>query len=267
MNPSVLDLEPLVLTGCDIIKELNGLKFDDLELSTKLRLKRSPVRTVVIKKQSKSFLKYEMFKRLNTGGEILAAQEIRNCSARMVGSAGEKFYSFIKELSLDDNFINATDTISQAGLDKKINEELVLRYFATKNATDLFKGSVRDWLDDYMESVMLEKVDFNFKKEERIFKKLFKFINNVMADGAFVKYRGELPVGALAPAYFEAVTLGFLNSQKSISAVDPNAIKGELIEVLQSGEFRELTGPGANSRPKLLGRIQLVEDALMELVE
>lgn len=34
----------------------------------------------VIKKESEKSLNYRMFKRLNTGGELLSAQEIRNCT-------------------------------------------------------------------------------------------------------------------------------------------------------------------------------------------
>src|SRR5690606_10437170 len=83
MEPASLDLEPLTLDSCTLIPALNGLRFADLPLSLRLRLKRSPVRVVVIKRQSRSFLRYEMFKRLNTGGANLSAQEIRNCSSRM----------------------------------------------------------------------------------------------------------------------------------------------------------------------------------------
>jgi hypothetical protein len=93
IEPDSINLEPLELEGCTLITALNGKKFHDLPLSLRLGLKRSPIRTVVIKKQSKGFLRYEMFKRLNTGGSNLEPQEIRNCSARMIGDSGVTFYS------------------------------------------------------------------------------------------------------------------------------------------------------------------------------
>ena len=83
IEPKALELEPLRLFGCDLITDLNGKFFEDLSLMLKLRIKRSSVRTVVIKRQSSSFLRYEMFKRLNTGGSGLMPQEIRNCTARI----------------------------------------------------------------------------------------------------------------------------------------------------------------------------------------
>jgi hypothetical protein len=45
-----LEREPLVLSGCDIITDLNDKSFDDLPLSLRLRIKRSTIRMVVIKK-------------------------------------------------------------------------------------------------------------------------------------------------------------------------------------------------------------------------
>ena len=68
----------LVLQGCDIVEDLNGITFDKLPKALQIKIKRSFVRMEVIKKESESSLKYHMFKRLNTGGELLSAQEI-NC--------------------------------------------------------------------------------------------------------------------------------------------------------------------------------------------
>lgn len=267
INAGIIGLEPLLLQGCDLLEELNDKKFEDLPLGLKLRLKRSSVRTIVIKKQSKSFLRYEMFKRLNTGGSNLSPQEIRNCSARMLGEVGTRFYTFIQNISTHPSFVSCTETIAQTDFEQKGNEELVLRFYAAKNGQDIFKGSVRDWLDDYMEAVLLEKVAFDYDQEEAIFKRLFDFINETLGDGAFVKYKGTQPVGALAPAYYEAITIGLLNKLEQIQAIPKDQIKGKLIETVQSGTFRGFTGPGANSRGKLIGRIETIENAVSELLQ
>ena len=173
IEPTQLELEGFELQGCDIVSDLNGRKNADLPLSLRLRLRRSTLRTIVIKRQSKSFLRYEMFKRLNTGGSILAPQEIRNCSARMLGEIGARFYSFLQELSADADFVATTQSLAQAELEQKGNEELVLRFFAGLNAIDTFHGSVRDWLDDYMEAVLTEKVRFDLDEQRGRFKRVF----------------------------------------------------------------------------------------------
>jgi hypothetical protein len=210
-------------------------------------------------------LRYEMFKRLNTGGTSLASQEIRNCTARMLGEIGIEFYDFLQFCAHTPSFQECTEPLSQSDKDAMASEELVLRFFAVKNARDLFRGSVRDWLDDYMESVLLRKRNFPFPDEEADFRKVFDFLAGVMGTGAFVRYRANVPIGALAPAYFEAVTIGTLQTLERARHVDPEKIRGAIIKCVQSEQFRSFTGPGANSREKLEGRIETISSALRAL--
>lgn len=263
IEPAALGLEPLRLQGCDLIPELNGNCYTDLSLKLRLRLKRSSVRTIVIKRQSSSMLRYEMFKRLNTGGANLAPQEIRNCTARMLGDKGVAFYRFIQEKADLSVFKNCTETLSQADRERKGDEELVLRFFATKNGRDLFQGSVRDWLDDYMEAVLLGRLEFDYVTESAEFLDLFSYLDQVLGNGAFVRYRGSTPVGALAPAYYEAVTIGIQSGMNEIRKTSPEQVRQRIIDLVQSEGFRENTGPGANSREKLQKRILAVRNALL----
>ncbi|WP_226889194.1 hypothetical protein [Nostoc sp. MG11] len=207
-----------------------------------------------------------MFKRLNTGGEILASQEIRNCSAIILGEDGVEFYTFLLEMTDHATFKNCIETLAQADKEKKGDEELVLRFFAAKNAQDLFKGSVRDWLDDYMENIILKKIDFEYETEMENFRSLFSFINEIMGNGAFVKYRGNNPIGGLAPAYYEAITVGIFQVLEQIRNVQNDLVKQKIINTVQTERFRQYTGSGANKRDKLQGRIETIKNALLELV-
>jgi hypothetical protein len=260
-------LDSLKLEGCDQISELNDLTFEDLSLRLKLRIKRSSVRTVIIKRQSKSFLRYEMFKRLNTGGSILAPQEIRNCSSRMLGEPGIKFYTFLQERTSYLNFKTCIDPLSQSEKEQKGDEELVLRFFAAKNAQDLFRGSVRDWLDTYMEDILLEKIQFDYSTETQDFNKLFDYLSQILGDGAFVRYRDQSPIGALAPAYFEAVTIGVFRVIENLQTVDIASVRAEIIKIVQSDGFKDNVGPGASTRTKLSNRIRCIQDGLTQLLD
>lgn len=261
-------LEPLQLEGCDQIPELNGKTFENLSLRLKLRIKRSSVRTVIIKRQSKPFLRYEMFKRLNTGGSILSPQEIRNCSSRMVGEQGIQFYSFLQEKSSYSSFRNCTETLSQEEKEQKGDEELVLRFFAAKNAQDLFHGSVRDWLDSYMEQILLNKINFDYEVEERDFNHIFDYLNRILGNGSFVRYRDHrAPIGALAPAYYEAVTIGVFQMLEQVQNIEDALVKDKIIQILQSEDFKKNIGPGANTKTKLSNRIKNIQNGLLELLE
>ena len=74
----------LVLEGCDIVPELNELSFDNLPAAIQIRLKRSFLRVEVVRRETDPRFRYYMFKRLNTGGEPLEPQEVRNCTIRLL---------------------------------------------------------------------------------------------------------------------------------------------------------------------------------------
>lgn len=269
IDPSLLEPpnnKPLVLEGCDIITELDGKAFDDLPLSLRLRIKRSTVRAVVIKRQSTQTLRYSMFKRLNTGGSELSPQEIRNCTSRMAGETGAKFYAFLQKCAKQSDFKSCTSTLSST--DQRQDEELVLRFFALKNAQDLFKGHVQDWLDNFMEEVVFSKRDFDYKTEEVNFNKLFQYLNRIIGDGAFVKYRDGKPIGGLAPAYYEAVSVGLARALPDAYTETPiDLVKAKIIECLQTIDFLDQVGPGANSKSKLKRRVEIIQNALVRLFQ
>ncbi len=262
-NPSQ---ERLKLEGCDIIEQINGLTFAELPISWRLHIKRESVRMAIIQRQSSYQLRYEMFKRLNTGGTLLSSQEIRNCSARMVGNQGIEFYEFLIECSENTHFSTCIESLPEREIEQKRNEELVLRFFALKNSKDSFKGHVTDWLDGYMDSVILEKVTFNYEEERETFKKLFRFLETVMKDGAFVRFREGHPVGGLAPTFFEGYTMGTLQVLDKLEHInDFGKIWRKMVEIRNRQEFLDNIGPGANTQAKLEKRIQVVKEGLLEL--
>lgn len=262
LDAAVIDKEPLTLVGCDIIRDLNGLTFADLPLTLQLQLKRSGVRALIIKRQSKDFLRYEMFKRLNTGGSELSEQEIRNCSARIFGDRGIAFYEFLITLSNYPSFVRLTETLADADIEKRGREELVLRFFGAKSGASYFYGNVADWLNNYMEAILLGKEIFDFAPEEEIFKRVFDVIEKVAGEGAFCKFKNDKPIGGLAPAYYEAITCGTYRTIDKVEQEDPKAINQALITARQSEGFRQNVGTGANKRSKFAERIKVIETAI-----
>lgn len=172
----------LVLHGCDIVEDLNGITFDLLPKALQIKIKRSFVRMEVIKKESETSLKYHMFKRLNTGGELLSAQEIRNCTIRLLGSKG---IDFLEECSKNTDF---TAVINRVALEKRktrYDQELILRFFAIKNDIDNYKYPVTEYLTRYLEKITTGEASFDYEKEKHIFEKTFQFINENWGEEAF----------------------------------------------------------------------------------
>lgn len=202
-----------------------------------------------------------MFKRLNTGGSILSSQEIRNCSLRML-EGGAAFYTELHKLSRFAGFQTAISTLSDTDRDQKGDEELVVRFLALKNGREYFRGSVRDWLDKYLESILVEHDQFDWNQETAAFEQVFSYIAETFESSAFVKYRDGKPLGALAPAYFEAVSMGVYENLPGLLTRDRAKVRASVVTALESDDFRAQTGPGANSRPKLARRIEIISNAV-----
>ncbi|MEX2244142.1 MAG: DUF262 domain-containing protein [Fimbriimonadaceae bacterium] len=253
--------QPLTLDECDLLENLNGLTYKELPKLLQLELKRKPMRAVVIKRTNEQEVRYQMFKRLNAGGEEATRQEIRNATVRILGQPGIEFLQFLEECATQPRFVECTQTIPDATAATLGLHELVLRYLAVKNFRGSFKGSIADWLDAYIEAILINGEPFERLNEWNTFVELFEALAEKLGAGAFVKYRDSKPVGALAPAYFEAVTMGALGSLDSFKALTPEAAVQRLADTVSGDEFRAVTGPGANSLPKLNERIRLIQVA------
>jgi hypothetical protein len=247
----------LILTGCDILRDLNGMKFEDFSTSIRLGLKRTPIRAIIIKKSGSDFVKYEMFKRLNTGGSLLAPQEIRNCSCRMI-SGGAEFYSELQALSNHPGFKSATARIPDVEKEQRADEELVLRFFAVQQYREKFAGNVRDWLDNFMEDILFERGGVGIRSGD--FNVFFDFIAQKFGDSAFARWKDGVAQGKLAPAYFEAVCGGLFGLHLTLLGTDSTVLGHALAAALEDDRFKGATGPGANSKQKMEERILVVRE-------
>ena len=260
LDHAAIGEEELRLVGCDILTDLNSKTFSDLPIAIRLKIKRSPIRATIINKSGDAFVKYEMFKRLNTGGSLLSAQEIRNCSSRMV-EGGDSFYDAIQDMAKYPAFVTATKRLPEAFKEKRADEELVLRFFAVILFRDHYHGNIEEWIDSIMESILFKKVEFDLNQQKANFEKVFDLIADKLNDAAFTRFTddGE-STGRLAPAYYEATVAAFFTHFDLISKIDSSEVLAKLIAAYSDGRFIESTGPGANTIPKLGQRIAVVSE-------
>lgn len=247
------DEHPLVLSGCDIIDGLNGFDFINLPKSLQIKLKRSFIRMEVVKKESEASLKYHMFKRLNTGGEILSAQEIRNCTIRLLGDTG---INFIKECSLFPAFKKTISRLDEERLARLENQELVLRFFALKNNLDGYKYPVTDYLTDFLEKMTEKNSSFDFAEEKSAFEKTFSLIDAIFGDEAFssVMQNGVLR-NNFSVYLFDGIAVGIANEIKhGINSAYYEKIRENFLLIKSSDPLRSYTTGKMGS---IKARIQL----------
>lgn len=135
------------LKGLERLTEAEGMKFDELPFEIINSLKLRPyLRVVTLLKQTDEKLKYEVFLRLNRGGEALNAQEIRNVAFR--GGLNSVIY----ELS-SNAFLRAQLKITSAKSEayrQMQDAEYVLRFLALRSNLNEFRGSLSKAMDSYM---------------------------------------------------------------------------------------------------------------------
>ncbi len=223
----------LVLRGCDIVKDLDGLTFDGLPKALQIKIKRSFVRMEVIKKESETSLKYHMFKRLNTGGELLSAQEIRNCTIRLLGSRG---LDFIEECSKNADFKSVINRIPSEKRKTKYDQELVLRFFAIKNDIENYKYPVTEYLTQYLEKITVKENQFNYQIEKNIFDLTFKYINENWGEEAF---SGKTASGTIKNEfvlyYFDGIAISLASLIEQVISSDCDKAIIDVINQIKFG--------------------------------
>ncbi|MHB9035059.1 MAG: GmrSD restriction endonuclease domain-containing protein [Armatimonadota bacterium] len=259
----------LRLTECDIVTELNGHTYESLPSALKIKLKRNFVRMEVIRKESDPRLRYYMFKRLNTGGETLSNQEIRNCTIRLLDD-GHKFSQFIIELSDTPDFKTCISYLSLEKKQTKVDQELVMRFFAYKNARDKYVHDISDFVTDYMEGVCNtgeNVVPFNYDEERMAFEKTFALLKTCLGEDAFCpsNKKGSF-IRRFSPLHYESFTLGVQPFVDEIDLSDSEQVS-RLSEVLKKvktdSTFIAMTTGGGRNYAKLLnGRVLFVENSI-----
>ncbi|MEV4558284.1 DUF262 domain-containing protein [Kitasatospora sp. NPDC049285] len=261
-------LPPLVLSDCDIVPELNGRTHANLPRALGIKLKRSYIRAEILRKESDPRLRYYMFKRLNTGGEELSKQEVRNATIRLLSN---EFNQYIIELSRNSDFMFCSETLTENARREKFDQELVLRFFAFKNAGSTYRHDIADFLTDYMEDISdpSSTSQFDYVREREVFEKTFKVIRviaDVMEIGprvmGTVSRTGD-PRWQFSVYHYEGIVLGI---QRVLDRLDPSdsTQMARIAEVVRGGksdpDFLRATGGGKNDRNSLRARISYFAD-------
>lgn len=136
------------LKGLKEFPALEGLYFNELprELRNSLNI-RPYIRVVTLLKQTSPELKYEVFTRLNSGGEPLLPQEIRNALFR------GKLNDDIMEIS-EAAFLRKQlkiVTLKETAYATMQDVELVLRFLTLEGSWKNFSGDMRRSMDAFME--------------------------------------------------------------------------------------------------------------------
>lgn len=127
--------------------DLENLKFSDLPRVIQNALDLRPLRSVTLLKQSDPDLKYEVFHRLNSGGEVLNAQEIRNVVFR--GPLNRRIYGLAEHPFLRQQL--KIEGPRSSAYRKMQDAEFVLRFMTLAHTWESFSGDLSLSMDEFLE--------------------------------------------------------------------------------------------------------------------
>ncbi|MBF0515529.1 MAG: DUF3696 domain-containing protein [Nitrospirae bacterium] len=137
----------LKLSGLEFLKIYEGKTYGELSKADKRKISGTKINFYVIERQSPSYVKFLIFKRVNTGGLVLTPQEIRHALNQGIPS------KFIEELAGLEEFKQATDYIipSKRMEDRDFANRFVAFYLLGYDAN--YKGELDSFLNDGMEAL------------------------------------------------------------------------------------------------------------------
>ncbi|WP_280871199.1 DUF262 domain-containing protein [Streptomyces sp. MJP52] len=142
VQPEAAGLEPLKLSDLEYLTMYNGCRFEDLPGRMQTRISETELSLLVIRKGTPEEAKFNIFARINTGGQPLSRQELRH--ALIPGPARK----LLADLAGSEAFLEATTrSVSPTRMAER---ELCLRFLAfsltppERYDTKDFDGFLRD---------------------------------------------------------------------------------------------------------------------------
>ncbi|MBP6731014.1 MAG: DUF262 domain-containing protein [Chitinophagales bacterium] len=258
------------LKNLEVFSELNGLTYSELPNQIKHALSIRPyIRIVTLLKQSDPHLKYEVFLRLNTGGDALKAQEIRNVA--FDGSLNALLYELSSNEILKQK-LKITDDSSNA-FRKMEDLEMILRFFALLKFWDnLPNQNISKVLDIYMqENRNPNRSEIQHLRD--LFNNSIQICDELLQGNAFYKptsqtiFREQL-IAPLYDAQLIAVAIlineGHLNQLRQI---DQTKLRIRLYDLFQNNEqFIKSVTQATNNASNVNTRIRTMYDLLNSLL-
>ncbi|MCP4695448.1 MAG: DUF262 domain-containing protein [Gammaproteobacteria bacterium] len=263
----VLD-KNLKLSGLEFLKEFENKTFDEIPRELQRRINETEVTVYLIEEGTPAAVKFNIFKRINTGGLPLSAQEIRH--ALYYGEEG-RATRFLETLADDKSFQKA---VGQYIHDERMNDrEFVLRFLAFKMVgyNDYHKFENFDvFLSDAM-SRLNRVSDDELMMLKQQFQRGIEGAQQIFGENAFRKIlsnqKRRRPVNRALFDVF-SVHLSKLNDKELQILIEKKKhLKEDMIRLLNEEEFDKAITEGTSTASRVKYRFektrQMLQGALL----
>lgn len=247
------------LTGLEIRDDLNGKRWVDLDPKDARRIVRRVLKTIVISHHSDSDIKFEIFRRLNTGGVPLTEQEIRNAIYR------GPFNQLLDSLAHRNGLLQI---LRRSEPDNRLrHHEVVLRYFALYASLENFRPPLKRVLNKFAEASRNFSADELANMEAR-FDAALAATTAVFGKNSFRRYRrredgSESYEAVISKAVYDLQMIGLVDIPLETLQARRADIEGAFRSLsVGNDEFIDLLSRATDHRSRFYQRMWLWAEAL-----
>lgn len=244
----------LTMSKLSKLKQIEGLKFQDLPPPRQRRFLRRTLRLIELTEKADEEVRRDIFERINTGSVTLQDMEVRR------GIRQGPMLKLVEQCAKNKLF-HRLAPMTESQIKRREREEFVLRFFAYLDRYDKFgeanKNRVVRFLDSYLDD-MNKLPAAALKSKAAVFEAMIKFAQRAFPEAGFAKTSGARTTPRIR---FESLAVGTALALR----VNPKLVPAPPKRWLTSKRFLELTtSDSSNSRPRIIKRIEYVRDKLLE---
>lgn len=174
-----------------------------LELDRRLQLaiKRSRIGVEILKRPSDSMTKFDLFQRLNAGGTVANAQEVRNCIILMVNA---DYFRAIKAAAETENFLKITG-LKEGQTEKQRHIEMAVRLLVHTYIEYDGKLDVGEYIDEGIVSLATNADDANVTT---VINSTFDLLNNAAGGDVLRRFENGTYSGRVGLVGLESIAVG-----------------------------------------------------------
>jgi hypothetical protein len=253
----------LVLENMEFLTHLNGEGFDRLPREFQRRIEETQITAYIIKPGTPEDVKFNIFSRINTGGEPLTAQEIRHALNQGIPA------KYVASLADSDSFKKATGNIKP---DRMLNRDFVTRFVAFYLlGYEAYEPDLDAFLNQGMRQIY-ELSDRQRENLEEVFSEAMSCAHDIFGQHAFRKpYQQGERKKPISKALFEvwSVALAKLSREDRAQLVEKRRILAqEFLGLMDADqEFIAAISQATGDRKRVHKRFSTVQSLIQKVLE
>lgn len=259
--PLILDATKYLPSLHNVVWEktdrIEGIPQDEqnpLEKTEQLAIRRARIGVEILKRPSDNQTKFDLFQRLNAGGTLANAQELRNCIMLMVDRG---YFQALKAVAEADPFLEVAK-VSPGQKEKQRHMELAVRFLVHTLVPYDGTLDVEEYIDDGIVKIFGEH---DQQSTLPILRDTFELLSRAAGENALRRYDGANYVGKVGLVGLEGIAVGIGKNIVAIKNLpDPAAF---VLEKSQSFWVEDTTSdfsaPGMRGTTRILRTVPFGE--------